>query len=197
VKIKLITLTIPKWILKLSGKLYFCKNPMFVSYNPAHHKVTGVETRQILKLIKPGDILLRRYDGYLNTLCTPGFWGHAAICIGDNVIHAVGEGVIEEDLLDFCRTDSIAVLRVNKKLLTGLAINNAIKMLGKPYDYDFSPYGGTAKLDAMYCTKLVDYAYGHLFNDEYTYDTGTPILVPDSIEKSEHVKIIIKIVHRR
>lgn len=47
-----------------------------------------------------GDILLRRYDGYVNTLFTPGFWGHAALCVSANdVIHAVGVGVVREDLM--------------------------------------------------------------------------------------------------
>jgi len=40
---------------------------------------------------RPGDILLRRYTGFLNTLFTPGFWGHAAICVSSSeVVHAIG-----------------------------------------------------------------------------------------------------------
>ena len=100
-------ITLPKFIIKSTGSLYLHKWPFWIVFRPSHHKVKGHEVRNIIDNLKKGDVLLRRYDGYLNTMFTPGFWGHAGLYIGDDrVIHAVGEGVIEEDILDFCRTGS-------------------------------------------------------------------------------------------
>ena len=64
---------IPKFLVKFTGDCYLHPKPLFITYKPHHHKVSGTEVREILNTMKPGDILLRRYDGYLNTILTPGY----------------------------------------------------------------------------------------------------------------------------
>ena len=107
-------LQLPKWLIKLSGDLYLHNYLCWFVYKPHHYIMSGPDVRRILDAVQPGDILLRRFDGYVNTRCTPGFWGHGAFCVSKkDVIHAVGVGVIREDIITFCRTDSVALLRVN------------------------------------------------------------------------------------
>jgi len=185
-------ISLPKWMLKLTGDIYLFKFPMWFSYKPSHHKVKGYQVRKIIDIINPGDILLRRYDGYLSTLFTPGFWAHAALCVGDNnIIHAIGEGVIEEDILDFCRCDSICLLRPKVEFnIKNEAINNAVKLKTNhtQYDYKFQSNNGT-----VYCTELVDTCYGNIFQYNYEKIAGNILLTPDGIFKSDKIDILISI----
>jgi len=188
-------LVLPKFLIKLTGNIYLSSNPFWISYKPTHHKVKGYEIREILKNIEIGDILLRRYDGYLNTYFTPGFWGHAALYVGlDKIIHAIGEGVVQEDILDFCRCDSVCVLRpdVNNELKNN-AIEKAIIMKTDhiQYDYKFKSDDDTQ----VYCTELVDSCYKRLFKNDYTIIAGNSVLIPDSIYKSKECNLIIEFKH--
>ena len=71
-------LKLPKFLLEMSGHVYFHKYPMFLVYRPDIHRVRGKDVRKVLEAIMSGDMILRRFDQYLNTICTPGFWGHAS-----------------------------------------------------------------------------------------------------------------------
>jgi hypothetical protein len=110
--------------------------PFWVVYDPGSYRVKGPECRKISNLLEPGDILLRRYDGYLDSHFIPGVFSHAAIYLGNveesdkaavpeegilsrsfeigpcQVAHSTAEGVHLEDILTFCRCDDIAVLRL-------------------------------------------------------------------------------------
>jgi hypothetical protein len=84
---------------------------------PNYYRFKGVQS--LKEELKPGDILLRRYDNYLDglILSQTSYYTHAAIYYGNNdgkefqVIHAVGEGVEFVDIESFAKCDSIAVLR--------------------------------------------------------------------------------------
>lgn len=165
-------------------------------YKPQHYKIKGNEVREILNKIEPGDILLRRFDGYLNTLLTPGFWGHAAIYVNDNiVIHAVKEGVIQEDILEFTRCDSIAILRVPDKdyvLNVNMAIYSAYKLNLQKCQYDYDMIRGN---DTVYCTEFVDDLYNRIFADQYEIFIGNRVLTPDGIFRSDRTEKILVIKH--
>lgn len=201
------SLNLPKWLLNLTANLHFSKYPMFMQYSPAHHKIKGFEVRSVIDVVEAGDILLRKYQGYLNDQFTPGFFSHGALYAGIQpieyegvtkevpcIIHAIGEGVVKEDILDFCRTDCLVVLRPkvsdDDKMI---AINSALELETERvgYDYVFAKDNGT-----VYCTELVDICYNGLFIDDYQKQiSGHDILLPDGIYRSEFVSIVKEIRH--
>ena len=165
---------------------------MFIIYKPDIHRVRGKDIRNILNSVEPGDILLRRFDQYVNTLCTPGFFSHAGIFVGDNdVVHSVSSGCIREDLLNFCRTDAIAILR--SKNLYSEAVNQATLMsqMNLPYDYEFSSTN-----ESYYCTETVDVAHDHMFKNDYSVVAGNKLLTPDAIYNSNKVSLILQVNYK-
>jgi hypothetical protein len=129
-----------------------------ILFGDSHYKIKGPHTREIMEVLKPGDVLLRRYDHYLGSLLLKGYWSHAAIYVGDNqVIHMLGEGITKEDILTFCRTDDVCILRCADSDRVQKAIDEANRQfsMGTKYDYDFSM--STKKL---YCSELVHHVYG-------------------------------------
>ena len=181
-------------IIKLTGDIYIYRKPLFVMYKPEFHKLKGYEIRQILNNLKYGDILLRRFDGYLNTLLTPGFWGHASCYIGENkIIHAVAAGVVLEDILDFCRADSVCVLR-NKNFdevdfTERLNLMKGAKHID--YDYEFERYD-----DQYYCTEVPNTLHKNIFDNLYQTMFGREVLIPDAIyNDSVNLDLIIQFKH--
>jgi len=177
---------IPRWIIELTGHVMLHNRPPWFVYRPDIHKVRGPDVRRILDTVQPGDILLRRFDGYLNTIFTPGFWGHAGGYVGDSqMVHAVSQGTISEDILNFCRADAICVLKVmvlvEEKAVAVHRLKNSAEM-NIPYDFDFSRKNKTA-----YCTERLDIAYNGIFFADYVEKFGQWVLVPDGIRYSEKV----------
>lgn len=160
-----------KKILTMVGDIILSPYPFFIQYKPSQHKFKGDEYAEFIKMIyndkiKPGDILLRCFDGYLDSKLIPGDLNHGGIYIGKNdqgvpmVIHATAEGVHKETLYDFIRTDHFAVVRprgINQDDMK-LVVDNAYSYLGCPYDFDFT-YGKDSKI---YCTELVGRCYEDL-----------------------------------
>ena len=185
-------LQLPKRLIKWAGELYLHNHWLWLVYRPHHYAMTGPEVRKVLDAVQPGDILLRRYDGYVSTLFTPGFWGHAALCVNKKeVIHAVGVGVVREDVITFCRTDSVAVLRV--KDATGEMIERAIacaeahEKARTAYDYQFED-----KNHDVYCTELVNVCYDCRFSDDFEVIAGNCMLLPDGIRRSSCVLPVLE-----
>jgi len=181
---------LPRWILEFSGHTMLHKYFPFVIYRPDIHRVKGHHSRLVLNTVCEGDILLRRFDGYLNTIFTPGFWGHAGIYVGFNqVVHAIGTGAEAEDILDFCRCDAICVLEplgCNKEAAIDCTLDMANKNI--PYDFDFS-----SENETYYCTELVDKAYNGIFYNDYQVVAGKMILTPDGIWHSKRVRLKLEI----
>jgi hypothetical protein len=130
-----------EWLVARFGDILVYRWPMFLLYNPAGYRVRGEDVRALLDCVVPGDILVRGYDHYLDGWVIPGYFSHCGIYLGDLnsgeveaivgahepkhpvgarprkmlksgvVIHALAEGVIIEDLIDFCRCDYMAALR--------------------------------------------------------------------------------------
>lgn len=145
-------------------KVFGWKHPMWFGINAHGYQLKGVVYRTLCGLFKPGDIILRRFDGYLSSYMIPGFWNHAGLYIGDDsedkeqVVHAVSEGVIQEDILNFMRTDHMLVLRLSEdnegKAAEG-AIKRAKSIVGSPYDFGFD-FKDTNRFS---CTELVAHCY--------------------------------------
>lgn len=185
---------IPKFISGFCGHTYIHKYPLWLVYRPDIHRVRGDDVRKILDIVEPGDILLRRFDNYLNTIFTPGFFGHAGFYAGDNqVVHSVSAGCISEDILNFCRADAVAVLAPH----TDTNVNEAIRRakdyadINVPYDYQFSEVN-----KKYYCTELIDVIYNGIFFADYTETVGGMILMPDGIYNSKAVKLKLQINYR-
>ena len=119
------------WIRKVFGDIKVFRHPMFIAYDPGGYRVTGEDTRELLRRLKPGDILLRKFYGYLDGRFIPGRFTHAAVYCGalteddraragaqgfrtgpQIVIHALAPAVVAEDILTFSRCDELAILRL-------------------------------------------------------------------------------------
>ncbi len=192
---------IPRCLSKFFGHIYLHKYPCFVIWKPAMHKVKGKEVRQIVDCLQPGDFLLRRMSGWLSTFCIPGFWSHLGIYVGGGkVIHAVGAGVIEEDILDFCRTDAVAVLRAQPEFKGSdfgtVIVTHAYEWKAKSdagetgYDYEFEDDD-----NEVYCTELGNKCGEGIFDDCYAIKAGVRFLEPDKCYKGKNINLIIDIRH--
>lgn len=146
---------IKKKFLDFLATIRFYKTPFFIVFGPRGYKFK--DTLNIFNIVRPGDIILRRYDSYMSSFMIPGYWKHAGIVFDKHtVIHSVGKGVCTEDVLQFCRTDEICILRVPglKKEDKEKILNRAAKVLGSNYDYDFN----VKDTSAFYCSELVAFA---------------------------------------
>lgn len=144
---------IMEFLIRLFGNIQLFRFPAFVIlWGDIHYKVKGPEMRRVTEMLRTGDIVLRRYNSYVSGMIIPGFWSHAGVAGADKVIHAMEDGVIEEDILTFLRTDYVAILRPkisNDKKKE--AYHKACEMIGKEYDFIFD----TKDDRRMYCTELV------------------------------------------
>ena len=176
---------LPKWMIKFAGNLYLHKFPMFAFYKPNIHKVRGDQVAEVLDLLQNGDFLVRRFDGYLSTFFIPGFWTHVGMYYDNSAIHSIGDGVLKEHVLNFCRTDSIAILRVKDKNLIPKAIQKAETCIGIDYDFEFETDN-----EDLYCTEFMDVCYDRIFDGDYESITGIQILTPDGLFDSNEVDLI-------
>lgn len=146
--------------LTMLGEIKVFKFPMFIVYDPNYFKVGGKQILDIMKIIKPGDIILRGYDCYLDGMFIPDplKFSHGAIYIGDGkIIHAVAEGVSETDIIEFTRCDRIAIFRPKKYQKS--AIRKAKKFLRDNVPYDF---GFSRDISSLYCFELCSICYDKL-----------------------------------
>ena len=149
---------LPNWLVKpisnFLASLQFFPAPAFIIWGTTSYQVKGPQAREVLDRLQPGDILLRRYERYVTSWIIPGYWKHVAIYVGDNkVIHAVSEGVVEEDILTFLRCDRVAIMRVKDKDLERAQKEipvNARKYLGLEYDFEFD----TGDDKRFYCSEF-------------------------------------------
>ena len=149
--------------LDIFGELHISKYPLWMMYDPTYFKMTGTKILEVLNLVKPGDILIRGYDGYADGYFIPysenhGRYSHAGIYVGNNeVIHAVSPCVSTIHLIDFVECDRLAILRpksgIDKAILNAKAFaKNVIK-----YDFDFSKGS-----NSLYCFELCAECYPNL-----------------------------------
>lgn len=153
-----------------------------VLFGGSSYKVKGPDMRNILTILHPGDVLLRRYDHYLGSIFIPGYWSHAAFYEGaDQVLHMLGTGMVREDILTFMRTDHIAILRCEDEEKVTKAITECQKLYeqGTEYDFEFE-----ADDDQFYCSELI----WHLFDRPKQINYKKWIL-PDDLDCSFFNKI--------
>jgi hypothetical protein len=143
------------WFIRMFGDLKFFKVPPVIVWDPGSYRVKGKDVREAMRLVEPGDVLVRGYGGYVDGWFIPGYFSHAGLYLGEvsesdralcdelersnarwqgksrrrprtpdeqfavgseMVVHALAEGVLVQDLLDFCRCDYMAILRLPEVL---------------------------------------------------------------------------------
>jgi len=162
-------------------------------YDPKSYRFKGRQYNEVLKVIREGDVLLRRFDGYLNTIFIPGYWNHAGVYMGgpeNKIVHSIAEGVVEETLFDFCKTDHLIVLRPNFKI-NYLTFSNKIQsMLERRTKYDFS-FNFEDETD-LSCSEVVWFLFKEYENGMVLEKSilGTPVLPPDGILKGNFTEIL-------
>lgn len=98
---------------------YHRKAPFILRYLPRPTMNPEIDIQKIKATAKPGDIILRTYHNYLDSIVFSenSFFTHVGICNGkadvvDAVLHSTGQhGVHEVPLEYFCQCDDVAILR--------------------------------------------------------------------------------------
>jgi len=145
-------------LLNILGDLKYYKWPMFIVYDPSEYAIDGEKSREIMKVVRTGDLLLRRYNHYLDGCFIPGKYSHTGIYVGDGkMIHAVAEGVSYCDILEFLRCDGICILRPTCGQRAAVELAKKCVTDGIPYDFDFKEGN-----KALYCHELGAVCYSNL-----------------------------------
>lgn len=143
-------------------------------------------------LLENGDVIISRRMWALSNIGIPGFYKHATIFRGGNVVEAIGTGVQEVPLPKWLYThDYACVLRAKFANLNQryIAADRAHAMVGLPYDFEFEP-----GVKAFYCSELVYWAYQTAMNGASPFtlrktfgvDTVSPmdfLMATDKFEK--------------
>ena len=187
--------SIQKHVFRFIGDIKWAgiKRPFWFTINATGYQLKGEHYRRVMEIIQPGDILIRRFEGYVDKWLIPGFWNHAGVYIGDDegkpaqVIHAVSEGVIQEDLLNFMRTDHMLILRApsgKKGRKAKAAIEKAKKVVGAPYDFGFD-FADTHRFS---CTELVAYCHPGLVTGKKRF--GKYTIIADDFKNCDKLTTI-------
>jgi len=167
-------------------KFFGWKHPLWFIINATHDRITGESYRIISKIIKPGDILLARSEEYLSTMLIPGYWTHCGFYFGgpqERVIHAVSDGVVIEDIINFMRTDELIILRPEEKYVER-AMLLAKSMINQTYDFLFD----FTDENRISCSELIYCCYYQLIVPQKRF--GKPTVVADDIANSRNFSII-------
>lgn len=160
----------------------------------------------ILPILEEGDVILTRTYGHASTLIIPGFWKHATIYVGRDVVGTPlvkGEPAIIEavapkvryaylnDLIQ--KTDYFCVLRlknINKEQRKNVALE-AMKFIDKKYDFRQC----LNKEDRVSCSELVFHAVNNVLAGGHHYlvpveKLGYLTYPPDQIRHDEHWMVL-------
>lgn len=140
------------------GDIKYFKYPFFFVYDPDEYLIDGEKIRNIVKKIRPGDLILRRYRHYLDGVFIPGKYSHTGVYVGDGkIIHSVAGGTCYIDIYDFLKCDGIIILRPIKGQKKAIERAKECVANGIPYDFNFAE-----GVDALYCHELGALCYQEL-----------------------------------
>lgn len=164
-------------------------HPLWFSINAVSFRLKGKHYRDLENIIQPGDILIRRFEGYVDKWLIPGWWNHAGIYIGEiddknhKIVHAISDGVVVDDLIDFMRTDHMIVLRAPEDRREE-AISKAKNAIGSAYDFAFD-FSETLRFS---CTELISYCYDGMIKGKKRF--GRVTVVADDIVKTKRFDVV-------
>lgn len=182
---------IQKSIFRFIGdiKWHGLSHPFWFTINAKTFQLKGSHYRELEQLIQPGDIIIRRFEGYVDKWLIPGWFNHAGIYVGSlnsrkhKIIHAISDGVVVDDLIDFMRTDHMIVLRAPQEFREE-AIGRAEAAVGSEYDFAFD-FNETLRFS---CTELISHCYpGHIAGKKRF---GRMTIVADDIVATQTLKVV-------
>lgn len=149
-------------VIRFFLKLFTPVQKLFQNIKLPDSSINWSHVREMVNLVKPGDVLLSYEKFHLTSWFIKGKWDHAAIFFKDEnhsqildsycVIEATGKGVHKVNYLEWCfNKDHIMILR-KKNMLERARIEAAqwaADQVGKQYDYEFSK-----EKDKYYCSEL-------------------------------------------
>lgn len=152
---------IKRYLLTKFGDIKIFKWPMYVLYHPTSFRIKGLHTREILNIVQPGDLVMRSYINYLDGYFIPkgdSDCSHGGLYVGDGkIVHAIAEGTLMDDIIDFCRCDRILILRPCYG--QQWAVEHARKCADQNIEYDFDFEPGNGK---YYCHELMASCFPYL-----------------------------------
>lgn len=140
--------------------------------------VKASHIREVMRLAKPGDVICRRYNSFLDSHFIKGEFTHSGVVVdAENMVHAVAEGVGLVDIIDYVKDcDGFVLLRPRPTYFPNAAVHFARLQIGKPYDFVFR-----RGLDAYYCHEL---AYAALQQGGVQFDdTGHDYILFEEISE--------------
>lgn len=164
-------------------------HPFWFTINAKTFLLKGKHYRTLEPLIQPGDIIIRRFEGYIDKVLIPGWWNHAGIYVGKiegkdhKIVHAISDGVIVDDLIDFMRTDHMIVLRAPEGHQEE-AVRRAKAAIGSDYDFAFD-FNETLRFS---CTELISHCYPGIINGQRRF--GRTTVVADDIVNTDLLKVV-------
>lgn len=128
---------------------------MFVVYDPSYFEISGIKMKEIMEILKPGDVVLRGYNGYLDSAFIEGDYSHAGIYIGnDKIVHAIAPNVERIHVIEFIECDRVAICRPKKYKMKAVKIAKDFESKKIPYDFSFRK-----DKNALYCFELAASCY--------------------------------------
>ncbi|HKK80632.1 MAG TPA: YiiX/YebB-like N1pC/P60 family cysteine hydrolase [Prolixibacteraceae bacterium] len=134
---------------------------------------------RLLPVLETGDIICQKSRGRLSDKFIPGYFGHAAIYLGDSCFaEAILNGAVTSNPYKFAEGDSYLIIR-HKNLTSEKKkqiINSALAQQGKKYDFQYD----TESPNKLTCAEMIYLTYD--FTDwETGHTAGRYLITPDNI----------------
>ena len=132
----------------------------YIRFGLYYTKLRGRDYQRGYDILRPGDIILTRDDHKLSTLCIPGKYPHAALCVGRvdrgddyEVAEMLADGFTKSNFFDLCHeSDHVLILRSDDwdADYRAKVVEKCKTFASCLYDFQF-----TFGVRALYCSELV------------------------------------------
>lgn len=132
-----------RWMVFLMGDLRWLgwkKFPFCLGWYSYESKIDLNEVlRDAMPLLKPGDVVLHRDEGFLSNIFIGGSMIHAGVYVGDGqLVEAISDGVVRRSAAHILHSDRAVILRPNvAEDAKTQAVEWANRIVGFGYDFLF------------------------------------------------------------